>query len=318
MSIKIDDSFPLKLNFYKEEYLTKSLQISSEKINFFISHQNKFVREFERIKKDGISKRIIQYPIGDYKLLLKRLNKLLMKRSNFDKSVVGGLRKKNLIDMVGKHCGKEAVFQIDLENFFPNITSERVFSLFRKSNCSDEITRKLTQLVTYQNKIPQGFPTSTIIANIAAYKLDFVQVKICKEVNITRTRWIDDIVFSGRISDLQKIVPSIKTSVKYNGFIINEKKTKFQFRKNNKIMSVGLEINTPKPRLPNRMVEEIKDYLSALSKYGKEYAYDLYENYFGIQKNDPLKSILGKIKFINIYNPKDAKDLTDIYRKLVC
>ena len=94
-------------------------------------------------------------------------------------------------------------------------------------NCSPEIAKFLTELMTYNNSLPQGFSTSPMLANIVCYKLDMEQLTICDSYCINRTRWIDDIVFSGRRKDLEKAAPKLITAVAKNGFVINKRKSSF-------------------------------------------------------------------------------------------
>jgi hypothetical protein len=161
--------------------------------------------------------------------------------------------------------------------------------------------------------VPQGFPTSTTIANLVTYKLDFDQINICSKVGIQRTRWVDDIVFSGRIKDLEKITYKIISSVKSNGFVINEKKKKFQRRKDGNIKVVGLDVNKHRPSVPQNVIDSIKDLLFAVKELGKKEAFDLFEELFRFKNKDMQKSIEGKISFINQYNPTQAVSLKEIY-----
>ena len=89
--------------------------------------------------------RILNYPVGEYKIILKRLNKYLKSHARFSDNICGGVIDKSLFNMVKDHCGKEAIFQIDLENFFPNISANRIFTFFKITGCSDKISQVLDQ-----------------------------------------------------------------------------------------------------------------------------------------------------------------------------
>ena len=139
--------------------------------------------------------------------------------------------------MVKVHCAKEATFKIDLKDFFPNIKSYRIYSLFLRFSCSKEIAKLLAEIVTFNGLLPQGFPTSPMIANLVANKLDIEQLSTCEKYSITRTRWIDDIVFSGRIKSLELTIPKLIYAISINHFNLNMDKEKF-YRRKNKILKL--------------------------------------------------------------------------------
>lgn len=316
MAQGINNFFPLHLNVYKIDYLSTILKTSPQIIQDIISNKNELVGKFEKLKKNGKSTRLIHYPFYEYKVLLKRLNKFLLQHSTFDKSVVGGITDKNLMDMVKMHCGKEAIYQVDLCNFFPNIDFERVQNLFFKSGCSDEIAYKLAKFTTYNDKLPQGFPTSTTVANLVAYKLDFDQSNICNKEKALRTRWVDDIIVSGRIMNLEKIVHKINTSIVKNGFALNKEKYKFHRRKNSCITIVGLDLNKHNPNIPAEVIANLEEFLIAIDTVGITRACEVFENQLTFKKRDLRKSIRGKINYIKQINPEKVQFLEELYETI--
>lgn len=315
MPSKVLDDIPLKLNLHQIKYLIAPLRTSEARILKIISIKSKIVKEKKIPKKNPTEFRLINYPLGEYKLILKRLNKFLMSRTKFPQNVCGGIVDKNLYDMVKEHCGREGVYQIDLKEFFPNINSNRVYSFFRYSGCSELISQILTDLVTFDKKLPQGFPTSPIIANLVAWKMDYDLQAICNKYKLNYSRWVDDILISGRISELNNAIYKIDKSITMNGFYINHKKKRLVKRKNSKeIIAVGLDLKKHKPDVPIKVFEKLENILQVLLTEGVEFAHDIFEEEF--KSKDMQQSLIGKIRFVEEYSKVKGRLLRDLFEQI--
>lgn len=315
MPSKEFESIPLKLNLQKIKYLTTPLKTTELRLLKIISNKSKIVKKTKVPKKNPNEFRIINYPIGEFKIILKRLNKFLISRTKFPQAVCGGIVNKNLYDMVKIHCGREGIYQIDLKDFFQNINSDRIFTFFKNSGCSERISQILTDLVAFDGKLPQGFPTSPIIANLIAWKMDFDLQSICKKHNLNYSRWIDDILISGRVAELNQVIYKIDKSIIKNGFYINNKKKRFIKRKKSKeIIAVGLDLKRHKPDIPIRVYEKIENILAVLISEGVEFTRNIFEEEF--KSKDIRQSLNGKIRFIEEYNDLKGKYLRNIYEQI--
>lgn len=275
------------------------------------------IRNFEiiQIKPDGSKKkRELHNPNGIYKSTLRRINKNLFKDAKFPPGVCGSIPNKTLLDMVEIHCGKEAVFKVDVKDFFPNIKIEKVELLFEKLGCSNEIAILLSSFVTYDGSLPLGFPTSPMVANLIAYELDMRHLELAKQHNLERTRWVDDIVFSGRIKDIQKAIPQIISIIKKSNFIVNHKKTELLLRKSGPTIT-GLVINKHKPFVPDIVISKIEEILSFTKEHGVENLLQVYNAEFN--NKNPKASINGKITWLSKYNPGDALKLKKLFKEIV-
>lgn len=195
--MSIETSYPLTLNIRSIKHLSYYLKIPPKEIDFFARNKERHVSPLEllQVRNGKTKKRLVYNPSSRYKLILRAINKSILSRSSFPKGVLGGIIGKSIDDMCVIHCGQEAVFSIDLKNFFPSIASGRVFKLFVKAGCTNNIASLLTDLVTLNGSVPQGFPTSPMLANLTAFELDIQHLSYCQKNGIMRTRWIDDIVF---------------------------------------------------------------------------------------------------------------------------
>lgn len=311
----LPDHIPLKLNLYNIQSL-RLTEFPLKRIEKIVSNKESRIGKFKLLKKNSLEFREIEYPFGDYKKLLHQLHKRLQKRTQFLPTVCGGVIEKSLYDMVKSHCAKEAIYQVDLENFFPSISIEVITKFFINSGCSDKVSKLLANIVTLNGTLPQGYPTSPLIANLILWKLDIEQSNICKKYNLDRTRWIDDIIFSGQIIDLEKAIPSINTSFKYRKFKVKGKKISFVRRKDKKkkMEVVGLDIRKRKPDVPQTVFNKLEEILLALSVLTNQEVRELYKDEF--KSKDIQQSLRGKISFVGEYNKNKEKHLLSLYKEV--
>lgn len=309
--LKLSNNLYSSLNIYKLEHLLQRFEFPLDPINNILKDKDNKVNKFiiSMSKENGTQKeRTIYNPHKSYKALLRKINKKILNKTNLPEGVCGAVINKSLFDMVNIHCSKEAIYQVDLENFFPNISDRTILNVFLKMNTSKEVAKLLTELVTFDGRLPQGFPTSPMVANLVAIKLDFEQLQICKKFNISRTRWIDDIVFSGRIKDLNLAIPKLQTSIKKNHFKFNGKKEKYTRRKGNPEV-VGLSLKKHRPYIPLRIINRIEEFIAVLNQNGFKKLRELYPEDF--KKTDIENTLKNKIRYIERFDKKAATQLKE-------
>lgn len=101
---------------------------------------------------------------------------------------------------------------------------------FRSLGYEEEVVKTLTALCTYKSRLPQGAPTSPMLSNIIASKMDEMMLEYCKKRGIIYTRYADDLTFS---ADSDVKVPPIEDIYKIvylNGFKVNRMKTKVRYK----------------------------------------------------------------------------------------
>lgn len=197
-----------------------------------------FYRDWFVQKRNGLGRRRISSPVAS----LKRIQRTIMgglKESYRPLSCVYGyVDNKNVAQNALMHTKKKTVLTLDLEDFFPSITSRRVYGLFNKFlGFNSEVSSTLTGLVTHEGVLPQGAPTSPIISNMICYKMDKALLNYCAAHHLTYSRYADDLIFSstssysmaclldrseGRPASLSAFLVETITN---NGFKINQNKT---------------------------------------------------------------------------------------------
>lgn len=308
----LECSHPLKLNLKTVKHFELNIGYSLKALTYFTSHKKNNTRELLLIQvKNGKSKkRTVYNPSPEYKRLLRTIHSRFLQKSKLLEGVLGGVIGKNIDGMVKIHCGKEAVLSIDLKDFFPSIKSGRVFNFFVETGCKQDIAGILTDIVTLNGALPQGFPTSPMLANLIAFNLDVQHIKMCKAIGVHRTRWIDDIVFSGRSKDLVENMKSLLGTIKPHGFRLSNRKTEFVVRPNHPTVC-GLDVSGKHPQIPYIVIDKIRDILDECILSGVDNVQASYEcDCFGRKKN--LKqSLEGKIRYISQYNKDDGSELSE-------
>ncbi len=222
----------------KEEYI---LDLASRANSCYYSYDKK------SRKKDGTAKiRHIDSPNIELKNIQKKIDSVIIKPYvNLLPDYIHGARTgKSIVTNATNHTGHEAILSLDIENCFPNITSKRIYYIFRNTiHCSDKVASVLTTLTTKDGALPQGCPTSASLCNLVLVQLIEKLSEIDSSLDYNISHYIDDIFYSGRYCSLQKIRKPAMTEIGKNGFRPNTKKTLLV--KNGRPMKVtGITVNT--------------------------------------------------------------------------
>jgi hypothetical protein len=305
------------LNIRSLKHLSYNLNTDQDLLTYYCINKEKHVdRICLKQNRHGIIKERTVYNTSDvYKQILRKFNKQILQKFELPVGVLGAVLGKSIDDMASFHTKKEAVFSIDLKDFFPSISSGRIFNLFLSAGCTHKVSEVVTDLVTFKGALPQGYPTSPMLANIVALNLDFDHIQFCSKNQLSRTRWIDDIVISGRTKDLTPQINHIVGAVKKNGFKTSNRKTKFKHRSEHPQV-LGLDVTNDNPRVPQVVVRKVECLLLDCLDFGTEMVELLYNSDDIAKHKNLAASLKGKIDFIQRYNPNDAIELRRLFSKV--
>ncbi|MEO9524481.1 reverse transcriptase family protein [Marinobacter alexandrii] len=178
-------------------------------------------RLVDRIEKSDGSERFIYNVSYRLKKLMKQINKKILKQCYFPAYLTGSLPSHRLgievdeasiaeasyLQNARRHAGRGTVIRIDATNFFPSISSDLVYSVWRELlGFGKEVASLLTRLTTYQGGLAQGAPTSSYLANLALWRNERYIVQQLERDSVLYTRYVDDIVISSKakLSSLEK------------------------------------------------------------------------------------------------------------------
>ena len=265
-------------------------------IDFILTRKDSYYKTFNVKKKNG-SYRTINEPLNQLFTIQKEFSLFFLMNRSKNENSHGFELNKSIITNASKHVNKKIVLNIDLENFFLNISTSRIVEfVIKKFNVSEIKATKIADLLTYKNSLPQGSPSSPIISNFICEKLDLELYKYCKQFNITYTRYADDMSFSFSFNKLPKFqVQNIISIIEQNDFKINKKKYRYYYR-NTKQIVTGLVVND-KVNVKREFYKNLRAILYNWNNKGIAVAQNKFFEKYGENKNFIL-TVEGWINFL--------------------
>ena len=203
------------------------------------------------------------------------------------------------------HAGAAWMVKLDIKDFFESISERQVYHVYRRLGYPALLAFELARLSTrfldqswggtaqlrqgrwrwtaadpgkrvpyarpYQvGHLPQGAPTSPMLANLVVREMDVDISAIASSAGANYTRYADDIVLSLEKSTratATALLQAVGEVVTKAGFRINRKKTHVRGPGARKVVT-GLVINDAKPRLPRSIKDEVELALYHIEKHG--------------------------------------------------
>jgi retron-type reverse transcriptase len=252
------------------------------------------IRQYQQftIAKRGGGQRQISAPRYKLKTIQKCINTLFQIVFQPHNRAFGFIAKRSIVDNARQHVGKGFVYNLDLADFFPSISYHRVRAVLRLSpfkltdatETTDKTTDKtkvlqgrgylgfvLANLCCHEGCLPQGAPTSPILSNIAAARLDKRLHSFARREHCTYSRYADDITFS---ANRDIFTAAFKTElyqiIAEENFTPNLKKERLQPRTVRQTVT-GITVNN-KLNLPPKYLKDIRYWLHYWKSYGKNAA----------------------------------------------
>jgi RNA-directed DNA polymerase len=161
-----------------------------------------------RLRKSNGGYREIEAPAPDLKKTQRKLNEYLqcVYYSVLTPAAYGFIinpRKqepKNIVTNAAKHLGCNFLLNIDFDDFFHQLSQDRVFKIFQNApfQFHKNTANLLAKLCTYKGRLPMGAPTSPVLSNFACISMDKELQQWADNHNITYTRFVDDLSFSSK------------------------------------------------------------------------------------------------------------------------
>ena len=205
----------------------------------------------------------------------------------------------NIIDATKPHCGKKWLIKLDVRQFFESISEISVYRVFRalgyQALVAFEMARICTRLgseTPRRNRpqwrvwprsrtsidayskwrmghLPQGAPTSPMLANLAVREMDEELTKIAEEADLTYTCYADDLAFSTDSSSFNRaraaeIIGRIYRVMGQHGLSPNKTKTRIAPPGARKLL-LGLLIDGESPRLTREFRARLRQHLYYLA-----------------------------------------------------
>ena len=187
-------------HFYKlpsKAKLAKLLYISVEKLKYLADSENLY-RDFTKEKSSG-GYRLISAPRDDLKEVQKRIADLLQRIAP-PEYLFAPVSGRSYVDNAAHHLGANSVRLLDIEDFFPKCTANKVIWLFLKQmECSPDVAAILRGIVTRKESLPQGSPCSPILAYLCYVDMWEEIERFVNEKSCRLSVYADNLTISGDI-----------------------------------------------------------------------------------------------------------------------
>ena len=225
-------------------------------------------RSFKIPKKDG-TWRSIEEPEEELKQVLKLLafhlqtvyffikppcayGYILSHRSDPDK--------RNIVTNAHRHIQAHTLLNVDMRDFFHQCDEAELVSVLRPHfpEMEQDCLELIANLTTYHNRLPMGSPSSPVLSNYAAFRLDHAMLAWSQERNIVFTRYVDDMTFSSRTVLPVEYVKQLEEACAKFGFPLNPAKTKYYGPEDEKYVT-GLMLTKEEVVLPGKYFSFLQD-----------------------------------------------------------
>jgi hypothetical protein len=122
-------------------------------------------------KRSGGKRRIL-VPAPPLMAVQRRILRRVLRQLKAHPRAHGFERGRSIVTNALPHAGQAVVVRLDLKDFFPSTSAERLRDYFYRMGWDEEATGLLLHLSTYEGGLPQGAPTSPRLSNLVNYVLD--------------------------------------------------------------------------------------------------------------------------------------------------
>ena len=251
-----------------KKHLLFILGLKEEALNRILNNIDQYYYSWEKIKYDKKTNQPLKDSLGnnltrtlnsthdELKRVQKKIYLYLLRNTTIPSYCYGGIKGTDNIMNARYHQGNKYVFTTDLKSFFPSISHSDVFQMFLSLGCTPSISRILTQLTTKDYQLPQGVPTSTLLANLIFKSTGDKIENIARYNNLKFSIFVDDVTISSS-KDFKFLVDLIISIIKDDGYKISHKKTHYQ-TKNPTITGVICQNNKLKiPNIYNKRIKQL-------------------------------------------------------------
>lgn len=284
--------------------------VSLDRLRSILSIKKSFYTPFSIPKKNG-GTRVISPPSADLKEIQARIKTHMRENLRFNRYAHGGVPGRSIKTNIFPHINKYMVVKIDIADFYPSISEETVFNMFKDAGYGDGAAHIIAGLTTNDNQLPQGASTSTDIANHVLTKLDKDFVSLSRRHSLAYTRYIDDITISGD-KDLHYLRKAFLDIIRGHKFEVAAHKLHFM-RQHDQQLVTGLVVNS-KVRPPKSDISKLKKLIR--NCWAENIGVDEVASLEKCSKQTLRNRILGKISNIKSVDKKLARTVRGLFSKI--
>ncbi len=246
--------------------------------------------------------RIICVPDPGLMIVHRWINDHVLINGRIHHSSVAFKKGNNIVKAARLHSGCKWLLKLDIVNFFESINEKKIYKIFYDMGYQPLIAFELARLCTregrpsylrnwnikkwqtrrdfnqssipyikskHQGHLPQGAPTSPMLANLAMYDFDKTIFELAGSHQLTYTRYADDLTLSTSSDDFtrdkaNKIILDIYKIISRYGFEPNYTKTSVVSPRARKVV-LGLLVDQENPKLTKTFKANLRQHLYYMS-----------------------------------------------------
>ena len=241
--------------------LASLLFISSAKLTALTGERDLYV-QFKKYKPSG-GFREISAPRCDLKAVQARIADLLRRIAPPD-YLFAPVARRSYVDNAAAHLGAHSIRLLDIEDFFPSCTANKVIWFFHKRmQCSPDVAAIIRGIVTWNGSLPQGSPCSPILAYLCYADMWEEVSRVVDNVGCTLSVYADDLTISGETVP-EATIWEIKKVLRRHGHRYNAGKERSKRGRPAEI--TGVILRSDKLHAPNRLHKKLYDMRRKLEK----------------------------------------------------
>jgi RNA-directed DNA polymerase len=201
-------------------------------------------------RKPGGSIRVLEAPKPRLREMQRRLLRHIVAPVATHPAAHGCVPGRSVRTALEPHAGHGTVLRCDLAGFFASIAAGRIWGVLRMAGLPEAVAHTVTGLTTTTLSaeawrglgrpddpdlasrhralgrqlatphLPQGAPTSPGLANLVAFNLDRRLTGLAAALNLSYTRYVDDLIFSGPDLRAAKLFAAVDRIVVDEGFSV--------------------------------------------------------------------------------------------------
>lgn len=229
--------------------------LQSSKAKLLELSKGDFYEEWSKPKKGGGVRRI-EAPRPDLKRVQTRIADLLQRVAPPD-FLFSPVRGRSYVDNAAIHRGNRAFHTLDISDFYPNCTANRVAWYFgQRLQCAPDVTAQLVGLTTRKGRLPQGSPCSPILAYFSYVDMWMQIERLARDAGCTLSVYVDDLTISGELVP-GEIVWQVRQTIRRFGHASHPKKERRI--KDGPIEVTGVVVRDGALLLPNRQHKRLHE-----------------------------------------------------------
>ena len=212
----------------------------------------------------GSKTRVLTIPSGE----LKHLQRTLLTELFYQLPQLGCLghgRRRGVLWTLKRHERDSHLFHTDVKSFFPSVSAQRVRRALLGLKTTSAAAELLTQLVTHDDQLPQGAPTSVAVADAVLYPIDLRISGLAAAHGLTYTRYMDDLALSGPGAVVTRFSKVVVEYLEEDGWVLSEKGGLYGPDESHRLLNA---VVNRKPNVTRKYYDSVRGQLRRIARFG--------------------------------------------------